>query len=160
MPCASGIAAWRLGLPETLAIPAAFAAGLLVLALTSGVRGNPLDARWLHYLGDVSYATYLSHFLLFFVFKLAFVHDTHGMPPGQIALYLALVLASSIALYHLVERPAQRWLNGPRRGTKRRRRAFMRAEPKEPYDPDRPPRGAGGFSRDARPAPRYPVSRS
>ena len=98
------------GAPETLTIPAAFAALLLILALTSGRRGNPLEFQAIRYLGEISYATYLGHFLLFVVFKLAFVDDAHAIPPILIALYLALVLGSSVALYHLVERPAQDWL--------------------------------------------------
>jgi peptidoglycan/LPS O-acetylase OafA/YrhL len=106
------LAGWLGGvLPETLAVPPAFAAGLMALALTSGMRGNPLEARWLHYLGEISYATYLSHFLLYFTFKLVMVDDPYNVPPLLIALFLALVLASSIALYHLVERPAQRAIN-------------------------------------------------
>lgn len=108
-------------LPETLAIPAGFAALLLALALTSGLRGNPLDSPALHYLGEISYATYLGHFLLFVVFKLVLVDDPGAVPPMLIALYLALVLASSIALHHLVERPAQGWINAlplPRRNAK------------------------------------------
>lgn len=104
------------GAPETLTIPAAFAASLLALALTSDRPGNPLGSRALHYLGEISYATYLGHFLLFVVFKLAFVDDARAIPPILIALYLLLVLGSSIALYHLVERPAQAWLQAlPRR---------------------------------------------
>ena len=99
-------------LPEALGVPPAFAAALLALALTSNARGNPLDSRALTYLGEISYATYLGHFLLWFAFKLAFVSDAHAVPPALVALYLALVLASSIALYHLVERPAQRAING------------------------------------------------
>lgn len=100
---------WLLGLPETLAVPLLFASLLLVLALTSGMPGNPLDARWLHYLGEISYATYLGHFLLWIVFKLAFVHDPQAVSLPSIAAYLLLVLLSSALLYHLVERPAQ-WL--------------------------------------------------
>jgi peptidoglycan/LPS O-acetylase OafA/YrhL len=114
----AAFAGWAAGLPETLAIPFAFAALLLGLALTSGLRGNPLDRAPLHYLGEISYATYLSHFMLFVVFKLAFVDDPHAVPPLLIGLYLAMVLGCSIALYHLVERPAQKWVNGlklPRR---------------------------------------------
>jgi peptidoglycan/LPS O-acetylase OafA/YrhL len=103
---------WAAGLPETLAIPPAFAALLLALALTSGLRGNPLEIAPLHYLGEISYATYLGHFLLFVVFKLALVDDPRAVPPVLIALFLAMVLASSVALYHLVERPAQKWVNG------------------------------------------------
>ena len=98
-------------LPETLAIPAAFAALLLALALTSDRRGNPLEIAPLHYLGEISYATYLGHFLLFIVFKLAFVNDAHAVPPLLIGLYLAMVLGSSVALYHVIERPAQAWVN-------------------------------------------------
>ena len=36
----------------------------------------------------------ISHFLLWVVFKLAFVDDAHAVPPSLIALYLALVLAA------------------------------------------------------------------
>ncbi|MGY2732694.1 acyltransferase family protein [Sphingomonas sp. UYP23] len=99
------------GEPETLTVPAAFAAGLLALALTSEVRGNPLDIPALHYLGEISYATYLSHFLLFVIVKLALIDDVQGIPPVLIALYLLLVLGTSVALHHLVERPAQDWMN-------------------------------------------------
>ena len=107
------LACWASGImSETLAVPAAFAALLLLLALTSGKRRNPLEGGVLHYLGEISYATYLGHFLLFVAFKLALVSDASAVPPLLIALYLVLVLISSIALYHLVERPAQKWVNG------------------------------------------------
>ncbi|WP_375380884.1 acyltransferase family protein [uncultured Sphingomonas sp.] len=97
-------------LPETLAIPAAFAALLMLLALTSGWRRNPLATRPLHLLGEISFATYLSHFLLFLVFKLALVDDPRAVPAVLIALYLTIVLAASFALYQLWEKPAQRWI--------------------------------------------------
>ena len=99
------------GGPETATIPAAFTAALLVLALTAGRRGNPLEMPVLHYVGEISYATYLSHFLLFVIVKLVLVDDVRDVPPVLIALYLALVFGTSVALHHLVERPAQRWMN-------------------------------------------------
>lgn len=102
-------------LPETLAIPAGFSALLIAVALSAGLPRNPLDHPLLQYLGEISYATYLSHFMLFFSFKLAFVADAHAVPIGQVIAYLVLVLIVSIALYHLVERPAQRAINRPRR---------------------------------------------
>lgn len=105
------LAAWSAGAPETLVAAPAFAALLLALALTSGRRGNPLECAPLHYLGEISYATYLGHFLLFVVFKLALVDDARAIPPVLIGLYLLLVLGSSVVLYHLVERPAQDWLD-------------------------------------------------
>ena len=103
------MAGWALGLPETLAVPAAFAALLLALAGSSGRRGNPLESRLLHRLGEISYATYLSHFLLWKAFKLAFVGGP--VTPWQVVAYLLLVLVTSALLYDRVELPAQRWLN-------------------------------------------------
>jgi peptidoglycan/LPS O-acetylase OafA/YrhL len=121
-PClavgAACLLARALGAAETLAIPAAFAALLLALALTSGRAGNPLATRAIHYLGEISYATYLSHFLLWKLVKLVAVRDAAAVPPLVVAAYLLLVLAASVALYHLVERPAQRSVNAwrwPRR---------------------------------------------
>ncbi|MEG3176011.1 acyltransferase [Sphingomonas sp. RB3P16] len=105
------LVATRSGVPETLAVPAAFAAGLLLLALTAGRRGNPLEGPALHYFGEISYATYLCHFLLFVVCKLALIDDASAVPPILAALYLALVFGCSVALTHLVERPAQDWMN-------------------------------------------------
>ena len=106
---------WIAGLvPETLAVPMGFAALLLALALSAGRRGNPLEIAPLHYLGEISYATYLSHYLLWYAFKLVFVSDAHAVGWPLAALYLTIVLVASVALYHLVERPAQRWINGVR----------------------------------------------
>ena len=98
-------------LPETLAVPSGFAALLLALALSAGRPGNVLERAPLHYLGEISYATYLGHFLLWFAFKLVLVAPSGMMGWQLLALYLLLVLVSSAALYHLVERPAQRWVN-------------------------------------------------
>jgi len=101
-------ASWWWGAPETLALPFAFATLLLALALGAERPRHILSGRAIHWLGEISYATYLSHYLLFFAFKLAFVRDAGNVPPGQIAAYLLIVLVASAGLYHLVERPAQR----------------------------------------------------
>ncbi|WP_242140566.1 acyltransferase [Sphingomonas sp. TREG-RG-20F-R18-01] len=105
------VTACALGARETLVVPCGCAAGLLALALTSGLPGNPLAAPFFHRLGEISYATYLGHFLLFVVVKLVLVRDAHAVPPPVIALYLALVLASSVVLYARVEQPAQERMN-------------------------------------------------
>jgi peptidoglycan/LPS O-acetylase OafA/YrhL len=108
----AALAAWALGVVEALAFPFAASALLLALALGAERPRHPLSGRWIHWLGEISYATYLSHFLLFFAVKLAFVHDEHNASPVVIAGYLVLVLVASAALYHGVERPAQRWILG------------------------------------------------
>ena len=97
-------------IPETLGGPWAFAALLLAAALGAG-RGNPLGWKPIHYLGEISYATYLVHFLLYILFKLVFVADPAYVPLPLLGLFLLLVLVASIVLHHRLERPAQRRLN-------------------------------------------------
>lgn len=109
---AFALAIWAMGAPETLAAPVALAAALLVLAAVPAPRW-----RAVHYLGTISYATYLSHFLLWKSFKLVAVSDAARVSAPLIALYLLLVLAASVVLHHGVERPAQAWLG--RRGATR-----------------------------------------
>jgi peptidoglycan/LPS O-acetylase OafA/YrhL len=99
---------------ETLLMPLALASLLLALALTGEHPRHPLGGKLIHYLGEISYATYMVHFLLFVAFKLAFVPNPYDIGAGRLAAFLLLTLIASMLLYHLVERPAQKWLN--RRG--------------------------------------------
>lgn len=103
--------AWALNLPETAVVPAVFFTGLLALALGNGAIARLLASKPLHYLGEISYATYLSHFGLFIVFKLLFVDASLQLGGVELVGFLVLVFASSAALYHGLEKPAQRWLN-------------------------------------------------
>jgi len=100
-----------LGLPETSFIPGCFAALILALALDANWPARVLASPILLYLGEISYSTYLVHFLLFVLFKLAFVAGTPHISLTQLAAYLAIVLAASVVLYHGLEKPAQRWMN-------------------------------------------------
>ena len=112
-PLATGLAclgAWAVGEPETLAVPAAFAALLLALARH---ESSVLARRPFHWLGAISYATYLLHFLLWKAVKLAL--PALLAPPWVALLYCGAVLAGSHLLYHRLELPAQRWINGLRR---------------------------------------------
>ena len=81
------------------------------LALAESFLARVLGGRMLTYLGEISYSTYLGHFFLFILFKLAFVDDDLQLGGGQLAGFVALVAAVSVALYHGVEKPAQKWLN-------------------------------------------------
>jgi len=96
---------------ETIAVPLAFSGLLLAAALTATMPRNPLSAAPLHYLGEISYATYLAHFLLFVLFKILFVDDSGQIGWAGLVGFLALTLVVSAALYQAIERPAQRILN-------------------------------------------------
>jgi peptidoglycan/LPS O-acetylase OafA/YrhL len=108
---ATGLA---LGLPETLFAPAVFFTAILALALDKGPLSRLFSTRAAVYLGEISYSTYLSHFLLWIVFKIVVVHDHLQIGWGELAGYLALVALASVLLYHGVEKPAQNWLNARR----------------------------------------------
>ncbi|PKB14898.1 peptidoglycan/LPS O-acetylase OafA/YrhL [Novosphingobium kunmingense] len=96
---------------ETAFVPAVLFAGLLALALGKGLAQQALGHPVMRYLGEISYSVYLVHYLLFIVFKIAFVDNSMHLGWVGLAGYLALVLATSAVLFHKLERPAQRWLN-------------------------------------------------
>ena len=102
---------WAAGVVrETLAVPILFSALVPLLAATSALPRNPLSSRIAVMLGEISYSTYLAHFLLWTVFKIFFVTDPRAVPLAMAALYLVLTLAASFVLYHSIEVPARRWL--------------------------------------------------
>ena len=87
--------------------------------MTANHPANPLGWRVVHYLGEISFATYLSHSLLWTAFKMAFVASAAAVPPLLIGALLVGILLASLALYHGVERPAQAWINRFGQATKR-----------------------------------------
>jgi peptidoglycan/LPS O-acetylase OafA/YrhL len=122
----AGLCAGAFVLAGAPVVPLAWAALILGLALAE--RGNPLSWRPLVWLGQVSYATYLCHYLVLVVFKFLFVEQGRPVPPVMLLAYLAAVLALSALLYHGFERPAQRWLLDWRRGRRAVPAALAAAE--------------------------------
>ena len=97
---------------ELWAFPAIAGALILLLAATSRAPGEgrtrSLPYRLFLHLGEISYATYLSHFMLFIWFKIVLVDDPANIPPATMLLFLALVLAVSTLLHHGIEKPGRR----------------------------------------------------
>ena len=93
----------------------------LIMALALAPRRNPLSWGPLVWLGEISYATYLCHYLALVVWKYLFVQAGVPVPPALLAAYLAAVLIGSALLYHGFERPAQRrmldWWKGRSRAS-------------------------------------------
>lgn len=109
MAAAGGAAAlgWSLDSANELwAFPLLSACSIYLIADRDRAGGR--NPRPLVYIGEISYATYLSHFMLFIWFKIAFVDDAANIAPHLIALYLVLTLAVSVVLYHGVEKPGRR----------------------------------------------------
>ncbi len=106
--CATLLAAgYVLQLPDYTIVPLLFAALVLLTASDDAAWSKPLRANWLQWLGEASYATYISHFLVKDVVKLLFVRP--GVPPAIVfPTYLAAVLLTTILLHVLVEVPCQR----------------------------------------------------
>ena len=100
-----------LGAIEAAFLPATFAAALLALAADRGPVARLLAHPRLVYLGEISYSTYLAHYLLFTLVKLVFAGPDLQIGLLALAVYAGAVFAASIALYHGLEKPAQRWLN-------------------------------------------------
>ena len=99
------------GLDEAVFVPGALAIFMLATALAND-RLPILSQGPVHYLGQISYAVYLSHMFLYTLFKLIFVDDAANVGVGAAAGFIVMMLLISAALYHYLELPAQRWLNG------------------------------------------------
>lgn len=95
------------GMRETLVLPIAFSALVLVVAASSALPRNPLSSRAAVFLGEISYSTYLVHFLLWTLFKLVLVRDAADVPLALGALFLLATFIASVALHRYVEVPAR-----------------------------------------------------
>lgn len=119
---------------ELWAFPAMAAALIFLLAdyarrtEAAGRRPSP-PMQALRYLGEISYATYLSHYMLFTWFKIALVTDAAHIAPWKIGLFLLLTLVASSALYHLVELPGKRLVTALLRRDKRQAEGDPRLSP-------------------------------
>ncbi|MBV7256453.1 acyltransferase [Pacificimonas sp. WHA3] len=91
--------------PETPVVPLLWCA--IIWWMCGWQHTNWLQWKPLVYIGEVSYATYLSHYLLLTLTKLVFVDASGIMSEMEIIFYLVAVAISSVLLYHFVERPAQ-----------------------------------------------------
>ena len=91
--------------PDYAVVPIAFACLLWSLLHPRNWLGRVLSNPLLLWLGRLSYATYLVHFLLKYWVK--FLLGGIVSPTVLLASYLAGVLLASVALHHLVELPTR-----------------------------------------------------
>jgi peptidoglycan/LPS O-acetylase OafA/YrhL len=103
------------GRPAFWAVPA-LAVLILALARTEdGALARWLGSRPLVFLGQASYALYMTHAICQLVLA-------HMLPPARFAdsglpvragvalIYIAVVIGSAMAVYRFVEEPSRRWM--------------------------------------------------
>lgn len=82
---------------------------IVIFALQASVAARPLlSGKVAQWLGDISYAVYLSHYFLWVLFKLFFVDDLANVHPAAILGFVLLTLAVSHLLYRWLEVPGRR----------------------------------------------------
>lgn len=93
---------------QSVFIPIGWGALVLYLAFNDNAF-RLLRLRSLVFIGEISYATYMVHYFVRELFKLALVHKDHIVPASYLGVTFLVIIVLSIALYRFVERPAQRW---------------------------------------------------
>ena len=94
--------------PDFLTMPLAFALIIFVGAVDSAISRILSWRMWIA-LGDISYATYMVHYLIKDWVKFFIVRP--GVPPSlTLAVYAAAVFLASVFLYKSIERPGRRWV--------------------------------------------------
>jgi len=94
---------------ESVMVPLAWTTLVLAIALADKRLGF-LNHPWLVFIGDISYSTYMIHYLVRDIFKLLLVHPSQPTPISYVLAALAAVFIASVPLYLLLERPAHRYL--------------------------------------------------
>jgi peptidoglycan/LPS O-acetylase OafA/YrhL len=90
--------------------PAAFCCLILSLADAESPLARLLAARPLVYLGDISYSTYMIHYLVFDYFKFLFVRADHSASLLAVFGALAAILCLSMLMYAFIEVPSRQSL--------------------------------------------------
>jgi peptidoglycan/LPS O-acetylase OafA/YrhL len=90
-------------------IPLAWAALVFAVAL-GDLKSGFLNWSWLVFVGEISYSTYMIHYFVRDIFKVMLVKSGEVTPLQDVLLAFLVILAASVPLYLLIERPAQKYL--------------------------------------------------
>jgi peptidoglycan/LPS O-acetylase OafA/YrhL len=95
--------------PDYALIPITFAFLIAYLSVTTSWITGLLCTPALVYLGEISYSTYMVHYLVYDALKAGFVTDTHAFNQLYLWLSFAVVFLLSVLLHHGVDMPSQRY---------------------------------------------------
>lgn len=106
-------------IPYYFLVPFLCFVSICILSVDQSRATKILSAKWLVYLGEISYSTYMVHYFIKDVFKAVFVSDLYVVNPTALFLSFAVVLIASMLMYRYLEIPAQTFLrkNMPRKLT-------------------------------------------
>lgn len=96
-------------LPDYALIPIAFTLLIAYLSVTTSWITRILSAPALVYLGDISYSTYMVHYLVYDLLKAGFVSDAHTVNPLYVWISFLVVFLLSVLLHHGVDSPSQKF---------------------------------------------------
>ncbi len=90
-------------------IPLAFALLISYLSVTTSWITGALSNRYLVYLGEISYSTYMVHYLVYDLLRAGFVSANREVNPLYVWLSFLVVFLLSVALHHIVDSPSQKY---------------------------------------------------
>ena len=103
-----------------LHLSAAIAVPLMCLLLVCSLSvDTSLVTRWLStqpliYLGEISYSTYMVHYLVYDLYKATWLQSLKTVDPASLFASFAIVLGLSMIMHKMIEIPAQRYLRSGR----------------------------------------------
>jgi peptidoglycan/LPS O-acetylase OafA/YrhL len=99
--------------PDYALIPIMFALLIAYLSVTSSWITAVLSTPVLVYLGEISYSTYMVHYLVYDSLKAAFVSNTQPINQLYVWMSFATVFVLSVLLHHAVDMPSQKYFRRP-----------------------------------------------
>jgi peptidoglycan/LPS O-acetylase OafA/YrhL len=97
-------------IPDYVLIPIAFALLIAHLSVTSSWITAALSTGPLVYLGEISYSTYMVHYLVYDLLKAAFVSNLNQINQIYVWMSFIAVFILSVLLHHVVDSPSQKHL--------------------------------------------------
>lgn len=98
-----------IAMPDFMLIPIAFALLIAYLSVTMSWLTEALSNRYLVYLGEISYSTYMVHYLVYDLLKAGFVSSSYQVNPVYVWLSFVVVFLLSVLLHHGIDSPSQKY---------------------------------------------------
>ncbi|WP_082547792.1 acyltransferase [Massilia sp. Root335] len=95
--------------PDYALIPITFALLIAYLSVTTSWITAALSTPVLVYLGEISYSTYMVHYLVYDLLKAAFMSNAQQINQVYLWLSFVVVFILSVALHHVVDMPSQKY---------------------------------------------------